>query len=67
MTFFDTIDWGRLPDVLRFERESPIDFLLGALPLLRALFPAYLHAPSEDDDATHYLRRSLLTFLLLRE
>ena len=43
MTFFDTIDWGRLPDVLRFDRESPMIFSSG-LFLFCALFflPIYM-------------------------
>ena len=43
MTFFDTIDWGRLPDVLRFERESPMIFSSGLFLFSALLFlPLYM-------------------------
>ena len=43
MTFFDTIDWGRLPDVLRFERESPMIFSSGIFLFCALLFlPLYM-------------------------
>ena len=43
MTFFDTIDWGRLPDVLRFERESPMIFSSGLFLFCALLFlPLYM-------------------------
>ena len=43
MSVFDTIDWGRLPDILRFDRESPMIFSSG-LFLFCALFflPIYM-------------------------
>ena len=41
MTFFDTIDWGRLPDVLRF--ESPMIFSSGLFLFCALLFlPLYM-------------------------
>ena len=43
MTFFDTIDWGRLSDVLRFERESPMIFSSGLFLFCALLFlPLYM-------------------------
>ena len=43
MTFFDTIDWGRLPEVLRFERESPMIFSSGLFLFCALLFlPLYM-------------------------
>jgi len=43
MNYLDTIDWGRLPDVLTFNRESPMIFSSG-LFLFCALFflPMYM-------------------------
>ena len=43
MNYLDTIDWGRLPDVLTFSRESPMIFSSG-LFLFCALFflPMYM-------------------------
>ena len=43
MSVFHTIDWGRLPDILRFDRESPMIFSSG-LFLFCALFflPIYM-------------------------
>ena len=43
MSLFDTIDWGQLPDILRFDRESPMIFSSG-LFLFCALFflPIYM-------------------------
>ena len=43
MNYLDTIDWGRLPEVLSFDRDSPMIFSSG-LFLFCALFflPIYM-------------------------
>ncbi len=43
MNYLDTIDWGRLPEILTFDRDSPMIFSSGLFLFCALLFlPIYI-------------------------